>query len=610
MLNGFSISDTAHVSDTHLGATVDALRRSSWSERTMKNPNVPQIQLTAEVMGSCFDRLLLGWALLSLLAFVPWQANAAQDKQSGASRFQISYSADANPGPITGRLVLVLATKNDPEPRLTISPNGPAILGADLDHLPPGQTVSMDAKAEAYPVKLNDLPPGDYYAQAIIDVYTQVHRADDHTIWVHTNDGRQETFNIAVGNLYSDVVKVHLGSGEDFKLRIDHVIPAPKNPEDTAWVKHVRILSERVSAFWGRPVYINATVLLPKGYNEHPDARYPTVYTMGHDIPFTFDPTPEPPSTPQQMDTRGLESGYQFYQSWTGDHFPRMIAVSFQQQTPFFPDSYSVNSANQGPYGDAMVQEVIPYLEAHFRMIGKPYARLVEGASTGGWQTLALQLQHPDFFGGVWVLQPDPISFRHYQMANIYEDRNAFSVPSGPFTSAVRPMRRTTEGQVTITIRELSLYEAVLGSHGRSGYQLEAWEAIYGPVGTDGYPVPLWDKATGEVNREVAAYMRDHGYDLLEYSKRNWSTLGPQIVGKLHFFCGDMDHFYLNLAVYDYEAFLKQTANPHYEAEFTYGRPMKGHGWHAFTWAEMVTRMANHVKGNAPHGENNSSWNY
>ena len=577
----------------------------------MMTDHAPQILPESDQRRPGAGRSVLVYALIALAIVFPLsiRAYAAQEQHSG-EQFKISYTAAANPGPITGRLVLVLATKNEREPRLTVAPNGPAIFGADIDHLQPGQITTLDATTIGYPFKLSDLPPGDYYAQAVIDVYTQVHRADGHTIWVHMNDGQQETFNIAVGNLYSDVVKVHLGAGGNFDLSITHVIPAAKDPADTEWVKHVRIRSEKVSAFWGHPVYINATVLLPKGYEEHPDARYPTVYTMGHDVPFTFDPNPGPPPTEQEMDVRGLESGYQFYQSWTSDHFPRMIAVSFQQQTPFFPDSYSVNSVNHGPYGDAMLEEVIPYLESHFRMIGKPYARLVEGASTGGWQTLQLQLWHPDFFGGVWVLQPDPISFRHYQMANVYEDGNAFSVPSGPFTSALRPMRRTTEGQVTITIRDLSLYEAVLGSHGRSGYQLEAWEAIYGPVGSDGYPVPLWDKLTGQINHEVANYMRDHGYDLLEYSKRNWSTLGPQISGKLHFFCGDMDHFYLDLAVYDYQAFLKKTADPHYEAEFTYGRPMKGHGWHAFTWAEMVTRMANYVKGNLPNGENASSWNY
>ncbi len=547
---------------------------------------------------------------LLLLVLVAVSVSAEQEKSGGVPSFQISYSSATAAGPITGRLILVLATKGSPEPRLTVSPTGSTIFGVDIDQLRPGQPATVDATSPGYPKSLADLPAGDYFAQAIINVYTQVHRSDGHTIWVHLNDGKQEFFSNAAGNLYSSVQQVHLGSGGQFNITINHVIPAAETPADTEWVKHVRVRSEKLSAFWGHPIYVNATVLLPKGYQEHPAARYPTVYTMGHEVPFTFDPKPGPPPTEQQSQARGLESGYQFYQSWTADHFPRMIAVSFQQQTPFFPDSYSVNSVNQGPYGDALIEEVIPYLESHFRMIGKPYARLVEGASTGGWQTLQLQLYHPDFFGGVWDLQPDPISFRHYQLVNIYDDANAFSIPSGPFTTAARPMQRTVEGQVTFTLRELSQFEAVLGSHGRSGFQLEAWEAIYGPIGPDGYPVPLWDKATGQIDRSVANYMRDHGYDLLEYSQRNWSTLGPKIVGKLHFFCGDMDNYYLNLAVYDYQAFLKKTEAPHYEAEFTFGRPMKGHGWHAFTWAEMVQRMATYVKTNTPAGDDSSSWNY
>ena len=549
--------------------------------------------------------------VLALLFCTVFPASGhAQSRSASAAKFEISYSGTAHSGPITGRVVLVLAPKSDPEPRLTVSPNGPAFFGVDIEHLEPGQTATIDAASDGFPEPLAKLPEGDYFAQAVIDIYTEAHRSDGHTIWVHLNDGLQETFNIAAGNLYSGVQKVHVGSGGTFSLTADHVIAHAEAPVDTEWMKHVRIQSAKLTAFWGHPIYINATVLLPKGYEQHPEAHYPTVFTMGHDVPFTFDPKPEPPASEQQLVDRGLESGYEFYQSWTSDHFPRVIAVSFQQQTPYFPDSYSVNSVNQGPYGDAMIEEVIPYLESHFRMIAKPYARLAEGASTGGWQTLALQLYHPDFFGGIWCLQPDPISFRHYQMVNAYEDENAFSVPAGPIIQAVRPMRRSVEGQVTITVRDLSRFEAALGSHGRSSYQFEAWEAIYGPIGADGYPVPLWDKQSGKIDHAVANSMRDHGYDLLEYTKKNWSTLGPKLVGKLHFLCGDMDNFYLNLAVYDYQAFLKKTADPHYEAEFTFGRPMKGHGWHAFTWGEMVKRMGAYVKSNAPSGDDSASWNY
>jgi hypothetical protein len=275
---------------------------------------------------------------------------------------------------------------------------------------------------------------------------------------------------------------------------------------------------------------------------------------------------------------------------------PRVIAISLEQQTPYFPDSYSVNSANNGPYGDAIIGEVMPAIEKQFRIIPKPYARIIEGASTSGWQTLAMMLQHPDFFGGAWVLQPDPIDFRHYQQTNIYADSNAFTLGVGQFNTIERPFRRTTAGQVVWTMRQLSRFENVLGSHGRSSYQLEAWEAVYGPVGDDGYPKPLWNKLTGTIDHDVATYMRDHGYDLREYAARNWPTIGPKLVGKLHFFAGDMDDFYLNLAVYDFQDFLKSTTNPHYEAQFTFGRPMKGHSWHDWTWAGFVRQVGAYLR--------------
>lgn len=507
---------------------------------------------------------------------------------------------------------MIVAKKAEPEPRLAVSPQGPAIFGMDVDHWRAGEPVVLDAKsALGYPKGLEELPAGDYFVQTIVNVYTEAHRSDGHTVAVHFDDSDQvEIFNTSPGNVYSDTQPAKIGVTESVKLTLNHII-APHPPEsDTEWVKHFKIQSQKVSAFWGRPMYIYATVLLPKGYAQHPDSHYPVVFTMGHNVPFSFSTEKASERQAAATKTTGLETGYDFYQSWISDSFPRFIAISFQQQTPYFPDSYSINSVNQGPYGDAMIEEVIPALEKQFRIIPKAYARQLEGASTGGWQTLGLQLHHPDFFGGAWVLQPDPIDFRHYQLANIYEDENAFNVPTGPFTSTERPFRRAVNGQVVWTARELSRFEAVLGSKGRSDFQLEGWEAIYGPVGTDGYPIPLWDKLTGKINHDVANYMKENGYDLLAYTERNWATLGPKMVGKLHFFAGDMDDFYLNVAVYSFQDFLKTTKDPHYEADFTYGRPMKGHSWHSYTWAEYIAKMAEQVKRNAPSGEDTAQWNY
>ncbi len=533
-------------------------------------------------------RYSFGSALVSALlhAIAPPLAYAQ------APRFEVTVPASAHAGPLTGRLVLVLAKSAQPEPRLAISPSGPAMFGVDLEQLEPGRAVIVDSTATSYPAQMNTLSPGQYYAQAVINVYDRVQRADGKTLWLPMNDGTIEFFSAAAGNLYSDPIPVRIGAGGTVKVQVTHVIPAPAPEADTEWLKHVRIQSDKLTKFWGRPIYIHAAVLLPKGYTANMQTRYPTIYALGHNVPFSFNPDSTRFRNLGQINpSTGTETGYDFYKSWTSADFPRVIAVTLQQQTPYFPDSYSVNSANNGPYGDAIVQEVIPQLEREFRMIAEPRARVVEGASTSGWQSLALILRNPDFFGGAWVLQPDPIDFTRYQFTDIYKDENAFTVRVGELT-AERPFRRSVEGQPVWSVRQLSAFEDVLGSRGRSGFQLEAWEAVYGPTDADGYPKPLWDKKTGVIDRTVANYMRENGYDLRDYAQRNWATIGPKLAGKLHFFAGDMDDFYLNLAVYRFEEFAKSTTNPRSDATFTYGRPMKGHSWHAWTWAGFVREVA------------------
>ncbi|HEX8999322.1 MAG TPA: hypothetical protein VGB07_05450, partial [Blastocatellia bacterium] len=159
----------------------------------------------------------------------------------------------------------------------------------------------------------------------------------------------------------------------------------------------------------------------------------------------------------------------------------------------------------------------------------------------------------------------------------------------------IRPLSRNAEGQVTLTMREMCQLEEVLGSRIRSGQQIAAWDAAYGPVGKDGYPRPIWDRLTGKIDREVALYMRDNGYDLRYNLEKNWAKIGPDLVGKIHVYCGDMDNYYLNLAVYHLEDFLKAVENPRAEAVFEYGRPMKPHGWQPFTNAELVRMMERHI---------------
>lgn len=528
------------------------------------------------------------------------------------TRFEISYDKSVAPGPITGRVILVIARSDRPEPRLQIGPNTTPIFGVDAENLQAGQPVTIDSTTFGHPAdSLLQLPAGDYYVQAMLNVYTRCERSDGRTLWVHWDMGGR-FFNISPGNLYSDVQRVHLDPSAGFKLsvKLNHVVPQADEPKDTQWIKHSRIKSELLSRFWGVPVYLGATIILPRGYAEHPDVRYPVVYAQGYVGSPAFYFNEDPSSLKQQEGLRessNVQPGYEFFQSWISDNFPRFLLVTFVEPCPFFPDGYGVNSANNGPYGDALIRELIPHVENQFRAIGKSYSRLLEGASTGGWESLGLQLKYPDFFGGAWVFNPDPIDFRRYQLVNIYEDENAFAAPGRSWVAAERPMRRSAEGQVNLTVRQVSNFEAVLGSRGRSGYQFDAWEAVYGPVGDDGYPRALWDKRTGKIDREVAFYMRDHGYDLRDYAEKNWPALGPKLGGKLHFIAGDMDNFYLNHAVYLFENFTRQTVNPKSDATFEYGRPMKGHSWHSKTFADMLREMAEQVGKNAP-ATDDRSW--
>ncbi len=562
---------------------------------------------------------ILSGAVLATVVLLARSAPAKAAPQTSAEKFEVSFPASAHAGAITGRVFVVISKTDKPEPRLAAGSWGDSgpLYGADVNALAPEQAAVIDANTPGAPVRsLRDVPAGDYYVQAILNVYTEFHRADGHTVWLHMDQWEGQHFNRSPGNLYSEVQKVHLdpAAGYDIKLSLTKVIPPIEEPADTPWVKHIKMQSEMLTKFWGHPMYIGAIVLLPKGYDEHPNVKYPVIYEEGHFSlrpPFGFSTEEQPISAERRTLLANLnrETGYEFYQSWNSENFPRMIAVTFQHPTPYYDDSYAVNSVNNGPYGDALVKEMIPYLEAHFRMIAKPYARVLTGGSTGGWESLGVQVFYPDFFGGTWTLYPDSIDFRRYGSVNAYEDDNAFFEPEHTWVQVPRYIERTSEGQPEITIQQFSQMEDVLGSHQRSGEQIEIWDAAYGPIGEDGYPKGLWDKRTGKIDHSVALYMRDHGYDLSYNIRTNWATIGPKLRGKIHVYVGDMDNFYLNLAVYKLEEAMKALKDPPCDCDFQYGRPMKGHGWQPTSTANLVRWMAERVEKNAG-GEDVKQWNY
>ncbi|MGH8279481.1 MAG: alpha/beta hydrolase-fold protein [Gammaproteobacteria bacterium] len=528
--------------------------------------------------------------------------------QAAALKFDLSFPASAHQGPITGRAFVFITESDRSEPRLQIYGYNGSIpfFGKDVSGLEPGQTVVIDASSLGTVIdSLKDLPAGDYYVQGLMNVYTRFPRADGHVIWAHMDEWGGQQFNTSPGNLVSAVEKVHLDPASDqtVTLALDRVLSPHQLPEDTAWVKHLKIESPMLTKFWGHPIFMGATVLLPKGYAEHPKEFYPVVYVQGHfslRAPYGFTTTPSEPNARSAYLRKvfGIETGYQFYQEWDSANFPRMILVTFQTPTPYYDDSYTVNSVNSGPYDDAIMQELIPYVETHFRIIRKPGDRMLTGGSTGGWESMNLMLKHPESFGGTWTFYPDPLDFHHFQSVDVYQDSNAFWAPGlGPWLKTPRYMSREPDGQPLVDYQQMSQAEAVEGTHCRSGQQLCAFFASWGPIGADGYPVPFWNLRTGAINETAVDYARNHGFDLTAYLKKNWTRIGPELVGKIHVYVGDMDTYYLNLGVYDMQNFLKTTQDPHYTGTFVYGRPEKPHGWNGgMTNGELLRLIYQSVK--------------
>ena len=509
-------------------------------------------------------------------------------------KVEISVPASVRSTPVTGRVYFIVAKSGDREPRLQIGRTGTPFFGRDVENLAPGQVAIVDASDLGTPVaSLKDLPPGDYVVQAFVNLYSEFKRADGHTVWMHDDQWEGQHWNVSPGNLYSRPQTVRIDQAtERIRLSTDQVVGPVAVPADTAFVKRLKIQSPLLTKFWGRPIYLGATVLLPRDY-ETSTVKYPVLYRQGH---FSL-------GAPL-----GFEEGNELHTAWMRDDFPRMVVVTLQHPAPYFDDSYGVNSVNVGPYGDAIMQELLPEVERRFRIIGEPWARITDGGSTGGWISLAHQIFYPDFYGGVWSYCPDSVTFTDVEGINIYADENAYQRKVDWRTVPIINTRELN-GQVRLTSEQRNHMELVNGTKGRSGEQLDIWSAVFGPLGKDGYFEPLFDKRTGAINRTVAEYWRNN-YDLLEYLKRNWSTVGPKLVDKVHVYTGTMDNFFLNNSTKELEQWMKTTQNPHYEGFFLYGDG-KGHCWQGpETTAERLKQMAAHIARHKPEGMTTPWWRY
>ena len=476
-----------------------------------------------------------------------------------APKFEVRLAPALGTNALDGRLLLLLSPTNQPEPRLAIEhtdPDGPLVFGRDAERFTPRRAITFDDTATSpLNTKLSQLPAGRYFAQAVLDLSSDLRSPN------------------ASGNLVSDVYELQLDSKsrKTVKLELTKLIP-DETPADTDSVKFIKIKSELLSQFHRRPIYLRAGVILPRTYANEPPKRFPLwIHIGGYGARYT--------RVEGMMGQRAP-----FRADWIARDTPQMIYLQLDGAGPY-GDPYQVNSANNGPYGDALVQELIPYVEKNFRGIGKPRARVLSGNSTGGWVALALQIFYPDQFNGAWASSPDSVDFRAYELVNIYEDANAFVNAHGE----ERPAARDVNGDVRLTMRREVQMENVLGRGGAwtlSGGQWGAWNAVFGPRGADGRPVPLWD-ANGNINRLVAQQWTK--YDLRLVLQDNWTTLAPKLRGKLHIWTGDADNYFLNNSVHLLEKSLAER-EPKDVVTFKYG-PGQGHGWISLTLIELMKQL-------------------
>ena len=416
---------------------------------------------------------------------------------------QVTLDSDVTDKPVTGR-VLVFFSKRSSQPM-----NGPSwfspepFFAANVVDLKPGDSVTIDDTADKLRQPLSDLPDGDYTVQAVLD-----------------HDFYYASHSKGPGNFYSKPLEITVAEDqpvEPIDLTLDQVIEGPKY-SDSKFVKFVEIESTLLGDFHGRQVLERAMVVLPPGYFETPDKRYP-VYVVITGFGATLD---------------RLQRRWRDGQPEPADDETEFIRVYLTGQCKWGHHVYA-NSATNGPRGDMLVRELIPAIDRKFRTISESTARFVGGHSSGGWSSLWLQVTYPDSFGGVWSTAPDPVDFRDWQGTNIYEEAaNVYF----DLEQEKRPLARAGE-RVLIHYQDFTNMDDVMGRGG----QIRSFDAVFSPLDEEGLPVYCWDRKTGIVNPEALEHWKQ--YDISLKLKENWSELGPKLESKLHVYMGDTDTFYL-----------------------------------------------------------------
>jgi S-formylglutathione hydrolase FrmB len=500
-------------------------------------------------------RFFLGWLIfLGCLA-----ALASNSSGSPPLNFEVAIRKGLTPEPEDGRLFIIISRTNSPEPRFTLTktgPDAPLVIARDINGFASGINIGLDQ---------HDLMASK----------AQRESRGTHTIQALFDSNRDMRSPNAPGNLYSKPEPFQFNSVRTgtVKLELTQQVPPDQLPPETSDLKFVKLQSKLLSRFHGRPIFLRAGIILPRDYEREASRQYALwVRIGGLNGHYT-------------VVSRLMANDSEFRKTWLGENTPRLILVQLDGAGPY-GDPYQINSANNGPYGDALIQELIPHIEARFRAIAQPRARVLSGTSTGGWVALALQVFYPDFFNGAWASCPDPVDFRALELVNIYQDENFYMNKNG----YERPSARDSKGDITLTVRDEVGMEKRLGRGNDfllSGEQWGEWNAAFGPRGANGLPVPLWDVESGAINRAVAEQWKK--YDLRLVLEKNWKTLGPKLRGKIHIAAGEADQYFLNNAVHLLEESLSR-ADPPFEGKITYG-PGKTHGWTNLSLRQMLGEM-------------------
>lgn len=462
--------------------------------------------------------------VLALLAVAKTQA-----AENSGLHVQLPASA---PTATSGRLLLfaesaesaVKRAKGGPVTTVDAGAFSPGANAAamEISRIAPGTTLTLDVDALAYPQAFSQLPDGDYYMQAVLDV-----ERDDNYAGRDADDisSLPQRVELRRGHATSTFILDQRLSPPSDAWNLPAQVPAvirDAAPDTRAHTHEIAFVSAKLSAFWGRPVHMRGWVVLPPGYDDAGSARYPVVYQ-----------------------THGFSSNYRkqitaaiaIHAAMKRGEMPPMIVVMLDQAVPTGTHEFA-DSVNNGPWGAALTEELIPDLEQHYRMDSTPSGRLLTGHSSGGWAALWLQTRYPKLFGGAWATSPDPSDFHDFFGIDLYAaGANVYRAKSGDAYPIMRD-----QGQVLSTFAQFARMEEVIGP---LGGQMASFEWVFSPRGADGRPQPLFDRSTGAVDPEVIAYWREH-YDIARLITRDWAKLRPDLDGKIHVYVGGADTFYLD----------------------------------------------------------------